>query len=241
MNQAEAPEHPAPLRLDHVVLAAHSLAEGVAWCEATFGIIPGAGGEHRFMGTHNRVFSVASPRFPLAYFEIIAIDPHAARPAHARWFGLDDAALQRAIRSEPRLIHWIARCADAHAAADGLRVQGFDPGELLSAERMGSGGLLRWHISVRADGRRLCGGVLPSLIQWGELHPATGMASSGITLESITLSGLPDGLAMRLGALLGPAVGIHPATVANGGAASFALVLVTPRGRIELASLRTAP
>jgi hypothetical protein len=28
-------------QLDHLVIAAASLAEGVAWCEATLGVVPG--------------------------------------------------------------------------------------------------------------------------------------------------------------------------------------------------------
>ena len=34
-------------RLDHLVIAAASLTEGVAWCEATLGVVAGPGGSHR--------------------------------------------------------------------------------------------------------------------------------------------------------------------------------------------------
>ena len=64
---------PLASRIDHLVVATASLAEGVQWCEKTLGITPGPGGEHPLMGTHNRLISVASPAFPLAYLEIIAI------------------------------------------------------------------------------------------------------------------------------------------------------------------------
>lgn len=84
-----------PLALDHLVLAARTLDEGVQWCEATLGIRPEAGGQHVFMGTHNRVFAIASAAFPRAYFEIIAIDPALPAPGRTRWFDLDDPALQR--------------------------------------------------------------------------------------------------------------------------------------------------
>ena len=33
-------------RVDHLVVAAASLEEGAAWCEATLGVAPAAGGEH---------------------------------------------------------------------------------------------------------------------------------------------------------------------------------------------------
>ena len=39
--------------IDHLVVAARNLDEGVAWCEATLGLTPNAGGEHEKYGTHN--------------------------------------------------------------------------------------------------------------------------------------------------------------------------------------------
>ena len=53
-------------QLDHLVVAARSLDEGAAWCEATLGIVPGPGGKHPLMGTHNRLFPIASDRHPRA-------------------------------------------------------------------------------------------------------------------------------------------------------------------------------
>ena len=32
--------------VDHLVIAAATLDEGVAWCEATLGVTPGPGGRH---------------------------------------------------------------------------------------------------------------------------------------------------------------------------------------------------
>jgi len=50
--------------LDHLVVTARTLDEGAAWCEATLGIVPGPGGRHALMGTHSRLFSIASRAFP---------------------------------------------------------------------------------------------------------------------------------------------------------------------------------
>ena len=69
-------------QLDHLIVIAASLSQGVAWCEQTLGITPGPGGEHPLMGTHNRLFSIASPAYPRAYFEIIALQP-GAKPTRA--------------------------------------------------------------------------------------------------------------------------------------------------------------
>ena len=43
-------------QIDHLVVAAHTLEQGVQWCEATLGITPEAGGEHSQFGTHNKLF-----------------------------------------------------------------------------------------------------------------------------------------------------------------------------------------
>src|SRR5882724_10968881 len=108
-------------RIDHLVVAAHALDQGVQWCEAVLGVTPGPGGEHPLMGTHNRLLRIASTRYPQAYLEIIAIDPAALRPGHGRWFDLDDPALQETVREQPRLIHFVAKTVDAAAALKALQ------------------------------------------------------------------------------------------------------------------------
>ncbi|MEQ1684301.1 MAG: VOC family protein [Burkholderiaceae bacterium] len=186
------------LPLDHLVLAARTLEEGVAWCEATLGLRPEAGGQHLFMGTHNRVFSIASSAFPRAYFEIIAIDPSLPAPKRARWFGLDEPALQRALVDGPRLVSWVARCDDIAATHATLRSAGIDCGVVEATERATPRGLLRWKISLRADGRRLLGGAAPALIEWRDVHPTDSMPASGIELKTMRLGGWPDALTSLL-------------------------------------------
>jgi hypothetical protein len=221
------------LELDHLVVAAATLAEGVAWCEATFGRVPEAGGKHPLMGTHNRIFGIGSKRFPRAYFEIIAIDPEAAVPSRPRWFGLDEPALRRALAEGPRLIHWVARCADVAAVAAAFRAEGIDPGTVVEAERSTPRGLLRWRITVRPDGRCLGEGALPTLIEWSGVHPAASLPPSGIELAALTLASehVPDALFGRLAA----AAGVERAPP---GAPALRAVLDTPRGRITLDRLR---
>ena len=217
-------------QLDHLVVAATTLDEGVAWCEATLGITPGPGGQHPLMGTHNRLFSIASEHFPLAYFEIIAIDPQAPAPARRRWFDLDDEALQARLRQRgPQLVHWVARVADAHAAVAALRKHAIDRGEVISASRPTPQGLLQWQITVRPDGQRLYDGLLPTLIQWGAMHPAAGMPTSGITLESLDLQHPQAETLNRAGATLGlPQVAQGPARLLAR--------LQTPRGPVTTSS-----
>lgn len=178
--------------VDHLVVAAATLAQGVAWCEATLGITPGPGGQHPLMGTHNRLFKVAGAAFPEAYFEIIAIDPDAPPPGRARWFGLDDATLQARIVQAPRLVHVVARCHDLALQWQALVDAGCAPGAVLSAGRDTPQGRLQWQITVRDDGALACGGALPTLIQWQGVHPTAAMPASGVTLRALALRGLPD-------------------------------------------------
>lgn len=202
--------------LDHLVVAAASLDEGVAWCEATLGVSPGPGGAHALFGTHNRLLRLHSGEHRRAYLEIIAIDPGASptRPAPLRrWFDLDDPALRQRLQQQgPQLIHWVASVPDIDAACARLRALGIERGPVIDASRPTPQGLLRWRIAVRDDGRRLFGGALPTLIQWGDTHPAASMASTGPTLRAL---GLQHPQAERLQAALA-AIGLADVAVGPG-------------------------
>jgi len=195
--------------LDHLVVATPTLEAGVVWCEATFGVAPGPGGRHPQMGTHNKVLKVSSETFPDVYVEIIAIDPEAPPPGRKRWFGLDDLDLS----TGPRLIHLVARSSMLDMHRWGLINVGLRPGDPMHASRATPQGTLSWQILVPEDGMPLCGGALPTLIQWQGRHPTAGMADSGVTLEALALRGVPDRardvLRLRgatVGAAAGPAI-----------------------------------
>lgn len=208
-------------QVDHLVVGAARLEQGAAWCAATLGVLPGPGGKHPLMGTHNRLLAIGSEAFPRAYLEVIAIDPQAAAPARRRWFDLDDPAMRATLAAGPRLIHWVARCDDVTAECASLAEAGIDRGEVLQAERDTPRGLLRWQIAVRLDGRRLFGGALPTLIQWGEVHPADAMTPSGVQLTGLSVGALPQPAARRL-----------PSGVST--AHAFAATLSTPAGIVRL-------
>ena len=185
--------------IDHLVVAARSLEEGTAWCEATLGITPQAGGEHEQYGTHNRLFNIVTPRYPTAYFEIIAINPVASaqkRPENKRWFDLDDDGLQASIAQQPSLIHFVVNTTDIQVASNTWKAQGLDIGPVVHAQRQTEKGPLRWQITVRNDGQRLFDGTLPTLIQWGEpdatepmrMHPSTSLPRSGVGLLNVMVS-----------------------------------------------------
>ena len=222
-------------QVDHLVIAASTLADGVAWCESTLGITPGPGGEHPLMGTHNRLFSIATAQYPNAYLEIIAINKEAActrKQCDKRWFDLDNETLQRSLKQNgPHLIHFVASTPHALPAIEALASLGIDRGELLAASRMTPQGTLSWKITVRGDGQRLMHGTLPTLIEWGDVHPTHHMSTSGVTLQSLTAS-LPDAVQLRAAYA---AIHLQGVAVVEGQPRLIA-TLHTPRGLVTLDS-----
>ena len=218
----------AATAIDHLVVAAATLAQGVAWCKATLGITPGPGGQHALMGTHNRLFSIASDTYPQAYLEIIAIDPDAPPPGRARWFGLDDPALPARNQQQPQLVNMVARSAMLDMHRWGLITVGLQPGEPVCAARDTPQGRLEWQIMLRADGALLCGGALPTLIQWHGIHPAQHMPASGVTLRSLMLRGVPE----RARTVLR----LRGVTHENPPGSALRAVLATPLGDVLLES-----
>ena len=229
-------------QIDHLVLVASTLEQGVQWCEATLGITPAPGGQHAQFGTHNRLFKIATPGHPLAYFEIIAIEPGAKGPAnpHAkRWFDMDDLALKAAVGMSPRLVHFVANTDDMQAARIALKNQGIDRGPALPASRHSRKGMLHWQITVREDGQRLFNGTLPTLIQWGKaddaepmrLHPRNSLPRSGVSLQSIAVT---HPTASKLQAAY-DAIGLSGISIQEG-PANLCATLKTPKGLVTLES-----
>lgn len=211
--------------LDHLVVAAATLAEGAEWCEAVLGVTPGPGGQHPLMGTHNRLFDISSAAFPQAFFEILAIDPAAPPPGRARWFGLDMLDLA----GGPRLLTWVARSSDIDAQGQALHAAGLDIGPVIAASRDTPQGRLAWRLSVPDDGQLLAGGALPTLIDWGRTpHPTASMPASGVTLQALTLRGLAPAAIQALDG--------HGVAHATGAGPALSATLDTPRGRVTLTS-----
>ena len=216
--------------LDHLVVVADTLEQGADWCQATLGVMPAPGGRHALMGTHNRLLRIDGPGFAQAYLEIIAIDPQAPPPARKRWFGLDDAALQRRLRERgPQLHHAVLRSPNVDMLRWGLITLGCQPGPIIAADRDTPNGRLAWQILVRDDGAIDLDGHLPTLIQWQGRHPTEAMPASALALRSVTLGGLPA----RLHTLLRLRAG--NARLAEQGPAVVA-ELDTPLGPVTLSS-----
>lgn len=227
-----APDDAASPRfeLDHLVVAASSLAVGRRWCEENFGVAAQTGGAHATMGTHNVLLSLASTRFPRAYLEIIAIDPVAPAPLRKRWFDLDTAAVRERVAAAPTLLHWVARSDDIDAAVAWLRAAGHEAGPVTALQRMTPRGMLHWRISLPVDGRRPAGGAVPLVISWPGEHPADTLPASGVTVESMCLGSVSDALARRL----------H-AEPAGAEASPFEVRLAGPLGPVTLSAPPALP
>jgi len=199
--------------IDHIVVAAESLAAGAAWVEARLGAATVAGGRHDAMGTHNRLLGLG----PGLYLEVIAPDPAAPPPGRQRWFRLDERAGQG-----PALCAWVARTADLDAA--------------LAAAPPGAGvatafarGAFRWRFGLTPDGRLPFADVFPALIEWqGAHHPAEGLPDSGCRLTGLILSH-PDPAALRRALPVA-----DPRIAVRAGPPGLSARLATPSGEVLL-------
>ena len=164
-------------RLDHLVIAAETLAQGVEYVRSTLGVEIPKGGVHKTMGTHNHLMQLGNS----AYLEVIAIDPQGLTPEQPRWFNLDDALMRDSLGRQPRLIAWVINTADIHQLHRNSAFSTGNPTEL-------SRDNLRWQIALTADGRLLANGLLPYIIQWhSKPHPSLAMAGLGCRLQSLEI------------------------------------------------------
>jgi catechol 2,3-dioxygenase-like lactoylglutathione lyase family enzyme len=153
------------LALDHFVIAATDLAEGVAYVEDVLGLALAAGGKHALMGTHNTLLKLGS-----SYLEVIAIDPEAKAPNRPRWYDLDNFS------GLPRLVTWVAQTADLEAA---LALAPAACGRAVAVTRDD----LTWDLGVAEDGKMPFAGAFPSLIAWGQTpHPTARLPDAGCGL-----------------------------------------------------------
>ena len=175
-NQSRS-RHRAPpdLSVDHLVVAATSLATGVGWIEERLGVRMQPGGQHAAMGTHNALVRLG----PTLYLEVIAIDPSGATPARPRWFDLDEPRMRARLAEGPALVHWVVRSRaidDARAASD------VEQGEILTLCR----GDFEWRMTVPADGHLPARGLVPTLIQWSKpRHPSERLPDAGLRVVAL--------------------------------------------------------
>jgi Glyoxalase-like domain len=207
--------------LDHLVVAATTLADGIEYFADTTGVAPQPGGRHLAMGTHNALVRLG----PGVYLEIIAIDPDGVRPARPRWFDLDDIALQAELTDRPRLVHWVARTTDIEEAVARCTAP-------LGAVHSMARGDYRWRITIPDDGARPGRGIVPTLIQWDvPFHPADALPGSGVSIAGLAGSH-PDPSSVRIALAALGLDGVLPVTYDRD--ARLAAMLRTPRGIVTL-------
>ena len=169
--------------LDHLLIGASSLTDGIAWLETKTGVRAAIGGSHPGLGTCNALASLG----PRQYIEIIAPDPEQDGIPTFYVPGL------RGFK-DPRAASWAAQAEDLGADFAAPLPTGFTA----EGPRTGS--------RIRPDGTRLSwtlafpthrehgsfGGAFPFFIEWAspEAHPGR-TTPSGLTLRSLTL-GHPD-------------------------------------------------
>ena len=214
---------PPVVALDHLALAATTLADGIDYFATLTGVTPRPGGKHVAMGTHNALVKLGER----TYLEIIAIDPDAPKPARPRWFGMDGIALQSDLIERPRLIHWIARTTDIDAAATRCPIP-------LGPVHAMARGDYRWRITIPDDGALPGRGLVPTLIQWDvPAHPADLLPASGVTFAQLAAT-CPEPAPIRAAlSALGVADAIHVTYDRN---VRLAAMLRTPRGIVTLSS-----
>jgi len=167
----------APLEsvLDHLVVGAATLAQGIEYIERITGVSPRPGGKHVAMGTHNALLRLGDRVF----LEVLAIDPEGTKPDRPRWFDLDNIALKAELTEQPRLIHWVARTSDIERAAACCPIP-------LGAVHSLARGDYRWRITITDDGKPPGKGIAPTLIQWDvAAHPADSLPDSGVSIAAL--------------------------------------------------------
>ena len=207
-------------KLDHIVIGAATVAEGVAYVEATLGILLPSGGKHPHMGTHNHLTQLSSNTF----LEIIAIDPDAPAPSRPRWFGLDDPHVQAQLQQSPRLLTWVVNTTKLTT----LQTQSLVAlGEITPQVR----GALEWLITIPTDGHLPGSGLIPTVIQWQvDEHPAHTMADCGCSLVGLQLyHPYPEWLNAALTAI-GAANHARITALPNGKAPYMVAEFITPLG-----------
>lgn len=166
-----------PTKIDHIVIGAESLRQGVDYVRNLLGVDIPYGGEHQKMGTHNHLMKLGGNVF----FEIIAVHNEIEPPSYPRWFGLDDPFVRKQIEIQPTLLTWVVNTGDINQL---IKQAKYSLGEPTLINR----GNLKWYFGLPDDGRLLGGGMLPYAIEWlTEKHPSADMADLGCCLDSLEI------------------------------------------------------
>jgi hypothetical protein len=164
-------------QIDHLVIGARTLTEGVNYVKDHLGVDMPYGGVHPKMGTHNHLMQLGND----AFIEIIAVNHNSEPPDRPRWFGLDDAFIRQQIEQQPSLLTWVV---NTQSIGDLMRQSTVSLGKAELISR----GDLNWYFGLPGDGRLLAGGMLPYAIEWQtDKHPSATMADLGCRLSGLEI------------------------------------------------------
>ncbi len=210
---------PALTVVDHLLLGAADLDQGIAWVEQRTGVRPALGGSHPGRGTRNALLSLGNGH----YLEVIAPDP--AQTVYS--FQIDIRKL-----IEPRLITWAAGTTDIEAVAVRAKAAGYQVfGPADGSRARPDGTRLAWR-TLGIASTLAAGAVepIPFFIQWSAntVHPSID-SPKGCALKAFRITH-PNPSAVNT--VLG-AVGIE-ADVTTGPEAAIQATLATPKGLVDL-------
>lgn len=164
-------------KIDHLVIGAISLAQGVDYVKKVLGVNMPFGGVHEITGTHNHLMQLGDSLF----LEVIALNPQAANQARLSWYGLDNENVQCSIKNQPRLLTWVVNTADISALIDN---NDFNFGKPTLISR----GRLSWYFGLPDDGNLFEHGTLPYVLAWNtNKHPAANMVNLGCKLKKLDI------------------------------------------------------
>ena len=174
--------------LDHILIGAANLDDGIRAFERATGVTAVRGGRHPSRGTENALVSLGRG----SYIEIIAPQPNAAP---------NEFVTQLRALHAPAIVGWAVHVVDADDAAKRLAVAGFAPSERRPGSRVTpQGATLEW---TTFDIAKPAIAGAPFFIQWGATTTHPSMTSpGGCTVKSFRIGDpAADDLARLLGAL----------------------------------------
>jgi hypothetical protein len=136
-------------KIDHLVIGAANLEQGVDFVKRCLEVDIPYGGFHEKMGTYNHLMQLGDSVF----LEVISINYEINAPNHPRWYGLDDPFVRQQIDIQPMLLTWVVNTKNIDKL---IQRATFELGRPVLINR----GDIHWYFGLPEDGRLLAGGIL---------------------------------------------------------------------------------
>jgi catechol 2,3-dioxygenase-like lactoylglutathione lyase family enzyme len=147
--------------VDHLIVGAADLDDGVAWVRQRLGVAPVPGGVHDGAGTRNALLGLGEQ-----YLEVLALDP--AQPGVGTPLAAQVAGL-----AVPALINLAIAVDDIAAVVAELRTGGVGCSDPIGMSRVRPDGVrLTWELAFPA-------GAPAFLIDWKGPNPSAGLPQAG--------------------------------------------------------------